>query len=222
VNLHVESTGCGPPLVMLHGLGASSSTWGPVRALLDDRYTIITVDLPGHGRSVVVDDPAEYTRDRALEYLDEVLTELKVEAVLVGHSLGGYLTLAYAATRPDRARGLVVLNTGPGFRDPVKRQEWNERSRRNRHRFGIPVQVANLNLQDDSVVMDQVADIRTPLLILAGARDRAEYSAAGAYLVRKMPAARLVVVPGGDHSMHESCAAVIATEIDVFAAALPR
>ena len=38
-------------------------------------------------------------------------------AVLVGHSLGGYLSLAHAATRPGVARGIVVLNTGPGFRN---------------------------------------------------------------------------------------------------------
>jgi hypothetical protein len=39
------------------------------------------------------------------------------------------------------------LNTGPGFRDPEKREQWNERSRRNAHRFGVPVQAAELNLQ---------------------------------------------------------------------------
>ena len=111
--------------------------------------------------------------------------------------------LAYAATRPGAVRGVVVLNTGPGYRDPVKREEWNERSRRNAHRFGVPEQVTTLNLQEDSVVMDRLAEMATPTLVLAGSSDRPEYTGAGEYLERKMPDARLAVVDGGGHSMHE-------------------
>ncbi len=170
---------------------------------LESRFTVIAVDLLGHGGSPVPDDPAEYTRDRALEDLDELLADLDGPAVLVGHSLGGYFSLAHAATRPGATRGLVVENTGPGYRDPVKREGWNERTRRNAHRFGVPVQVTELNLQQDSVVMDRLAEIETPTLVLAGGDDRAEYIGAGQYLERKMPDARLVVVDGGGHSMHE-------------------
>ena len=84
------------------------------------------------------EDPAQYTRDAALADLDDVLATIDGPAVLVGHSLGGYLALAHAATRPGATAGIVVLNTGPGFRDPEKREGWNERSRRNAHRFGVP------------------------------------------------------------------------------------
>jgi len=170
---------------------------------LADRHTVVAVDLLGHGDSPVPEDPAEYTRDRALDDLDDVLATLDGPAVLVGHSLGGYLALAHAATRPGVARGIVVLNTGPGYRDPDKREQWNERSRRNAHRFGVPEQVTTLNLQEDSVVMDHLADMQTPTLVLAGSADRPEYTGAGQYLERKMPHARLVVVEGGEHSMHE-------------------
>jgi len=142
-------------------------------------------------------------------------------AVLIGHSLGGYLALAHAATRPGVARGVVVINTGPGYRDPVKREEWNERSRRNAHRFGIPAQAADLNLQHDAVVMDRLPDIDVPTLVLAGGADRPEYTASGEYLQRKMPSARFVVVPGGDHTMHEaSHAAEVARLIDEFVRSL--
>lgn len=184
---------------------------------LADRHTVVAVDLLGHGDSPVPDDPAEYTRDRALDDLDDVLATLDQPAVLVGHSLGGYLALAHAATRPGVARGIVVLNTGPGYRDPDKREQWNERSRRNAHRFGVPEQVTTLNLQEDSVVMDHLAEMQTPTLVLAGSADRPEYTGAGQYLERKMPHARLVVVEGGEHSMHEHThAAEIAELIDSF------
>jgi pimeloyl-ACP methyl ester carboxylesterase len=222
VRLATTRNGSGPPVVFLHGLGTSAASWAACSDVLADRYTAVAVDLLGHGRSPVPDDPAEYTRDRALDDVDEILVELAeatpTRAVLVGHSLGGYLALAHAATRPGVVRGIVVLNTGPGYRDDVKREEWNERSRRNAHRFGVPAQVTTLNLQEDSIVMDRLAAITTPTLVLAGSQDRPEYANAGRYLERKMPAARFVKVAGGGHSMHEAThAAEIAQLIDAFA-----
>jgi pimeloyl-ACP methyl ester carboxylesterase len=201
--LHTIRRGDGPPIVFVHGMGTSATTWERCMDRLADRFTVIAVDLLGHGGSPVPDDPTEYTRDRALADLDDVLADLDAPAVLVGHSLGGYLALAHAATRPGVARAIVVLNTGPGFRDPAKREEWNERSRRNAHRFGVPEQVTTMNLQEDSVVMDRLAEIVTPTLVLAGGDDRPEYTGSGQYLERKMPDAHLVVIDGGGHSMHE-------------------
>ncbi|MGI9645520.1 MAG: alpha/beta fold hydrolase [Ilumatobacteraceae bacterium] len=222
MRLHTVRRGSGPPIVFLHGLGTSAATWDAVMDLLADRYTVVAIDLLGHGGSPVPEDPAEYTRDRALADLDKLLDELGQPAILVGHSLGGYLALAHAATRPGAVSGVVVMNTGPGYRDPVKREEWNERTRRNAHRFGVPVQVTTLNLQQDSVVMDRLAEIDTPTLVLAGGADRPEYTGAGQYLERKMPTARLVVVDGGGHSMHESTHADrVAQLIADFAKSLP-
>jgi pimeloyl-ACP methyl ester carboxylesterase len=215
--LHAVRRGDGPPIVFVHGMGTSAATWDRCADLLADRFTTIAVDLLGHGESPVPDDPDEYTRDRALGDLDDVLADLDRPAVLVGHSLGGYLALAHAATRPGVARAIVVLNTGPGFRDPEKREGWNERSRRNAHRFGVPEQVTTMNLQEDSVVMDRLADITIPTLVLAGGDDRPEYTGSGQYLVRKMPDARLTLVDGGGHSMHEDThAAEVAALISDF------
>jgi pimeloyl-ACP methyl ester carboxylesterase len=220
--LHVVRQGSGPPIVFIHGMGMSAATWSACMGMLSDRYTVVAIDLLGHGASPVPEDPAEYTRDRALDDLDDVLADLDEPAVLVGHSLGGYLALAHAATRPGVDRGVIVLNTGPGYRDPGKREEWNERSRRNAHRFGVPEQVTTLNLQEDSVVMDRLAEITTPTLVLAGSADRPEYTGAGEYLERKMPDARLVIVEGGGHSMHEDThASEVATLIAGFIEALP-
>ena len=222
VQLNTIRRGSGDPIVFIHGMGTAASTWDACAEALADRYLTIAVDLPGHGDSPCPEDRAAFTRDAALADLDLVLAELGGPAVLVGHSLGGYLALAHAATRPNVARGTVVLNTGPGFRDPEKREGWNDRSRRNAHRFGVPERVVDLNLQQDSVVMDRLAETTTPTLVLAGGADRPEYTGSGQYLERKMPDARLVVLDGGGHSMHEDTHAIeVATLVADFTAALP-
>jgi pimeloyl-ACP methyl ester carboxylesterase len=221
MRLHVTHQGTGPAIVFLHGMGSSSATWTNCMNLLAPTHRVVALDLLGHGSSPVSDDPAEYTRDAALADIDQLLATLP-PAVIVGHSLGGYLAMAHAATRPNVARGIIVLNTGPGFRDPEKRDQWNERSRRNAHRFGVPVQAAELNLQHDSVVMDRLAEITVPTLVLAGDADRPEYTASGQYIERKMPNARVIVVEGGEHAMHEEThASLVAGIISEFVAHLP-
>ncbi len=222
MRLHVQRSGSGaPPIVFIHGLGSSTSTWDACMALLQERHEVVAVDLLGHGQSPVPEDQSLYTRDAALADLDEVLASLSEPAVLVGHSLGGYLALAHAATRPGATKAIVVLNTGPGFRDPDKREGWNERSRRNAHRFGVPLQATNLNLQEDSVVMERLAEMTVPTLVLAGDLDRPEYTSSGQYLERKMPHAHLEVIAGGEHSMQETHAPEIVAAIERFLADLP-
>ncbi|MDH3300575.1 MAG: alpha/beta fold hydrolase [Acidimicrobiia bacterium] len=204
-------------LLFLHGVGSSSATWSAVMDRLADRYPVATFDLLGHGNSPTPDDPELFTRDAALGDIDDLMTELGTPTVLVGHSLGGYLALAHAATRLGVAPGLVVLNTGPGFRDEAKREAWNERSRRNAHRFGVAPQAAEINLQHDGVVMERLSEIHVPTLVLAGTADRPEYAGAGEYLARKMPDCRFVAVEDGAHDMHQSTHAdEIAELIDRF------
>ena len=223
MRIHTVHQGSGRPIVFIHGMGTSAASWKAVSDLLADRFHTVAIDLLGHGDSPVPDDPSEYTRDAALGDIDDVLAELDRPAVLVGHSLGGYLALAHVATRPGVARGIVVLNTGPGFRDPEKREGWNERSRRNAHRFGVPEQVAELNLQHDSVVMDRLAEIETPTLVLAGGDDRPEYQGSGQYLERKMPHGSFRLVAGGAHSMHEDThAEEVASIVAEFVESLDR
>ena len=220
LNVITGGTAGAQPIVFVHGLGSSASTWTRCMELLGPRFEVLAVDLLGHGNSPVPDDPDAYTRDLALADLDDVLATLDSPAVLVGHSLGGYLALAHAVTRPQATRAIVVINTGPGFRDPEKRQAWNDRSIRNANKFGVPPQVTNLNLQNDSVVMERLTEIAVPVLVLAGDQDRPEYVASGEYLERKVPRARLQVIAGGEHSMHEATHAdEVATAIEDFLSA---
>lgn len=221
MRVHVIQSGHGHPLIMLHGIGSSAATWANVTQILEDQYEIFSIDLMGHGESPVPADPSEYSRDAALSDIDEIIATLDQAPVLVGWSLGGYLALAHAATRIGAAAGVVVLNTGPGFRDPEKREAWNDRSRRNAHRFGVVPQAAELNLQEDSVVMERLGELEVPVMVLAGSEDRPEYAGAGQYMAKKMKHCEFKMIEGGGHAMHEeSHAAEIAAIIDGFASGL--
>jgi pimeloyl-ACP methyl ester carboxylesterase len=101
-------------LVLVHGSRLASSQWAPQIPLLRDRVGLTLVDLPGHGTRA----GEEFTLDGCVDVIDESLPS-QGPVVLVGHSLGGYVAMAYAARRGDALSGLVLADasatpTGPG------------------------------------------------------------------------------------------------------------
>jgi pimeloyl-ACP methyl ester carboxylesterase len=112
-SVHVERYGHGGiPIVLVHGFGTSSFVWrGVAPELALRRHTAFAIDLLGYGES---DRPieADFGIAAQSEYLDRALTVLRVaRAVVVGVDIGGGVALRLAATRPDRVRGLVLVNT---------------------------------------------------------------------------------------------------------------
>ena len=93
----IDRAGDGPAIVLTHGFGDSAQTWNELRPLLSD-YQTWTWDLLGHGRSHKPTDPDTYSMHGALADLEGVIDAVGREVVLIGHSLGGYLS-QYRATR---------------------------------------------------------------------------------------------------------------------------
>lgn len=109
---HYVREGGGPPVIMLHGIAASHHDWDElVPELARDGYSAYAVDLLGHG-----DSPKPESRAYRIEWLFEHLLSwikslrLTEPAVLIGHSMGGYLALEYARRVPAWTRGLVLVN----------------------------------------------------------------------------------------------------------------
>lgn len=103
----------GPPLLLVHGSGASGASWGPVVGALADRHHVIRVDLPGCGQS----PPApSYAVPEQASSVALLLDDLGLQHVtLAGHSSGGYVATALAERRPDLVGSLALISTGPSL-----------------------------------------------------------------------------------------------------------
>jgi esterase len=119
MRLHSESVGAGEPVVILHGLMGSCENWRGVRAALADRYRVICLDLPNHGRS----PQTEHVDLRSIgDDVVETLRSLDVSGrvTVIGHSLGGKVAMQMASDHGERLRALIVVDISPRAIQPVQ------------------------------------------------------------------------------------------------------
>ncbi|MBN3896551.1 MAG: alpha/beta fold hydrolase [Nostoc sp. NOS(2021)] len=103
-----------PPLLLVHGFGASTDHWRKNITGLCQDFEVFAIDLLGFGRSAK--PKLQYSGDLWRDQLDDFISEvIGQKAVLAGNSLGGYAGLCVAAQRPDSAAGLVLLNSAGPF-----------------------------------------------------------------------------------------------------------
>lgn len=102
--------GEGMAVVLIHGFPLQRAIWAPQVEALKTRFRVITPDLRGFGESAVTLGP--YTMEMLAADVHALLQRLGVRsAVIGGHSMGGYVTLAFARQYPEMIRGLVLVNT---------------------------------------------------------------------------------------------------------------
>lgn len=108
--LHYEVRGEGYAVVLLHGYLENLRMWESIGNELSKMYQVVKIDLPGHGKSKVYGEI--HTMEFMAEKVKEVLDELKVEnPIVIGHSMGGYVTLAFAELFPEKLKGFILLNS---------------------------------------------------------------------------------------------------------------
>ncbi len=221
ISYHV--TGAGQPVLLSHGYGATSAMFGQNLPALSARHQVLTWDLRGHGDSQSPADPACYSAANALADMAALLDEAGIDrAVLGGHSLGGYLSLDFALAFPDRVAGLILIGTGPGFRNEEARAGWNRRAGATAARLagqgvaalgssaelhagghqdveGLILAAKGTLTQHDGRVLEGLPSIGVPALVVVGAEDK-NFLAAADYMTAKIPAARKVVIAEAGHA----------------------
>jgi 3-oxoadipate enol-lactonase len=122
-----EVQGEGPPIVFVHGLGATSNVWHAQRMILSKQYRVITYDRSGAGRSDKA--RAGYSIDAWTDELAGLLDHLAIPAaVVVGHSLGSMIALRFAGKHADRTNALVLAG-GEAELGLVEKRALTERAR---------------------------------------------------------------------------------------------
>lgn len=115
MNLHVERTGTGPDLALLHGWGLHSGAWDELLPELALRHRVHAVDLPGHGHS------ASVVADSFDDAVGIVAAVLPKGALVCGWSLGGLIAQRLAQQYPQRVARLLLVASTPCF---VERADW--------------------------------------------------------------------------------------------------
>lgn len=212
----------GLPLLLTHGFGATAGMWNPnIDALSVDRPVIVW-DQRGHGGSDAPDDTERYTEQISVADMAAILDAAGAErAVLGGMSLGGYLSLAFHLVHPQRVAALVLVDTGPGYRNDEARDKWNawvERRARelergegradvsaevaqasHAHPEGLPRAARGVMAQKDARVITSLDSITVPTLVVVGAQDT-DFLAPADYMHRKISNSRKLVIDNAGHA----------------------
>lgn len=129
VELYAEAHGEGAPVMLSCALCTTCESWRPqVDSLVEAGFRAVVWDYRGHGRSEAPADPDVYRMDRVVDDLGRVLDWAAPgrPAVLGGLSFGGLASLHFALRSPERVRALLLIDTGPGFKNPKAQQGWEQ------------------------------------------------------------------------------------------------
>jgi pimeloyl-ACP methyl ester carboxylesterase len=218
-----DAEGSGLPVLLTHGYGASRRMWDPNRAATSPHPTI-TWDMRGHGESDAPDDPSLYSHELTMDDIAALLDVAGAErAVLIGMSLGGFMSLGFRLRSPQRVAALVLVDTGPGFRRPEAREGWNAWARDRADQLerdgldalpggreqrgvdhvhgaeGLAHAARGMLAQQDEAVFESLGEVSVPTLVVVGAEDQ-QFLAAADVMEARIPDARKVVLPGAGHA----------------------
>lgn len=210
------------PLLLTHGYSSSASMWAPNLAALGARRQIVTWDIRGHGQSGSSRRPELYSEAASVGDMGGVLDAAGIDrAVVGGLSLGGYLSLAFHLGHPSRVTGLLLFDTGPGFKNDDARAQWNHYAETTAASFehdglaslsaspevgadhqdpvGLAMAARGILTQRDARIIESLPKIGVPTLVVVGADDR-HFLAAANYMAAKIPNAELAVLTGAGHA----------------------
>lgn len=116
LRLNVERTGNGSPILAIHGFTGNLSTWDSFSEAARSEYSVITLDLPGHGASDAPENPELYSMENTVKALAELLDKLSIQRVhWLGYSMGGRIALAAALLLSERTLSVTLESASSGL-----------------------------------------------------------------------------------------------------------
>lgn len=199
--LHFTVTGDGHVVVLLHGFLMSSNTWTPLIKELNNKYKVVAIDLPGHGKSGSL--KTVHSMPIMADAVHEILVHLNIKQfVMIGHSMGGYVALAYAHKYPEKLNGLVLVNSTAVADTDEKKQKRDQAKavvKNNKEAF-VKVFISNLFRAENRsrlsqkiiTIINEALKMKSSAIIsaLEGMKLRADHLK----LFRELPLSKLVII----------------------------
>jgi pimeloyl-ACP methyl ester carboxylesterase len=233
----MERIGRDERLIFIHGSGDSGAIWAPLLALLPDVDTL-ALDLPGHGERVAEPGPE---RMSVRDYAEDVYRSLTARGVdggvIIGHSLGGAITLRLAVDHPTFARRLVLVGTGarlrvaPRFLEEARaagpegslsltETEFAQGHEEQAHALYAArpptapgILYRDLAACDAFDIISELGDITQPALIIVGEADRMTPVKYAEFLRQRLPQSELVIIPDAGHCVQIERPEAVATAL---------
>jgi pimeloyl-ACP methyl ester carboxylesterase len=163
-------SGKGTAIVLLHGFLENKTMWNAFIPEFSKKHRIITIDLLGHGETECLG--YVHTMEDNADVVHAVLAELRIrKAVVLGHSMGGYVALAFAELYPDNVKGLVLLNSTSRADSEERKLNRNRAIKAVKQSFSnfISLSIANLFSEEnrerlkDEIELVKKEALKTPL-----------------------------------------------------------
>ena len=166
INIHYTDKGKGTAIVLLHGFLENSTMWKPFISKLTKKNRVVTIDLLGHGKTECIG--YVHTMEDMAEAVKAVLTKLRLRrVVLIGHSMGGYVSLAFVEKYPEMIKGLCLMNstaTADSKEKKINRERAIEAVKHN-HKSFIKISISNLfRPKNRPIFKDEINKVRDEAL----------------------------------------------------------
>jgi len=166
ISIAYSVSGQGKTVTLLHGFLENSTMWKDTVTVLEKTHQVITIDLLGHGKTECLG--YVHTMEDFANAINVVLTHLNITSTtLIGHSLGGYVALAFAEIKPELIKGLCLMNSTP-FADSQERILLRNRAikvAKSNYENLVSMSISNLFFEDNRLRFEkEIEHIKTEAL----------------------------------------------------------
>ena len=170
INIFYTDEGKGNAIVLLHGFLENALIWEPFISTLSKHNRVICMDLLGHGKTGCLG--YVHTMELMADTVEAVLKHLKIKrSTFIGHSMGGYVALAFAEKNPDAIEGLCLMNSTANADSPEKKKNRDRAilAVKQNHKTFIRIAISNLfNPKNRTIFLEKIKAViedalKTPL-----------------------------------------------------------